>query len=71
MERKLIISLASGLLFAGGLIVMAQDAEDSMIVRNRNSSFYDNPISRTYTGKSPFQNRFYEPAPAPEPTPAH
>ena len=35
--------------------------------KNRNSSFYDNPIGRSYTGKSPFNNRYEEPAPAPKP----
>lgn len=50
----------------------AQDADENIIIKNRNSSFYDNPIGRTYTGKSPFQNKYEpaEPAPAPEVKPA-
>ena len=42
--------------------------EENVIVRNRNSSFYDNPINRVYTGRSPFNNQPMEPAPAPPPT---
>ena len=57
------------MLLAGG-VLFSSAQDENIIIKNRNSSFYDNPIGRIYTGKSPFNNQPIEVAPAPKIVPA-
>src|ERR1043165_5360525 len=62
--------LGTAILVAGTCALDLRAQEENPIIINRNSSFYDNPLSRTYTGRAPFNNKFQrEPAPAPAPAP--
>lgn len=67
MQKKHIGTLV-GLLLAGGILTSsAQD--DSLIIKNRTASSYDNSIGRIYTGKAPF-NRTWERVEEPKAAPA-
>ena len=64
-------SLATLVLVAGTCAFDVRAQEENVIIQNRNSSYYDNPLSRTYTGRAPFNNTMpREAAPAPAPAPA-
>lgn len=57
-------SMLAALALAAGLGTQpAGAADESTIVVNRNWSSYDRPLSRTYTGRSPFNNDFRKAAP--------
>ena len=60
-------SLATLVLVGGACAFDLRAQDENLIIQNRNSSFYDNPLSRTYTGRAPFNNTL---RPAPEPAPA-
>ena len=69
---KTIIPIATATLAAlvtlgalGAIDLRAQD--ENPIIQNRNSSFYDNPLSRTYTGRAPWNNKMAPAEPAPTP----
>jgi uncharacterized repeat protein (TIGR01451 family) len=63
------MSLTAGFLLVGGLVLNAQEQAQNRVIRNRHSSFYDNPLSETYTGKSPFNRPHRQPAAVPAPPP--
>jgi len=48
-----------------GVALLAQSAAENPIIINRNASSYDNPVSRVYTGRSPYMESAPTAAPAP------